>query len=107
MLLLKNTCRSFGVPAKLDVRQKDTVVMHEIPCITACKECRGVGCENGQHLDKSDNNIMFYNTLYCMCNVTDMHILFCIATLINHIIQICSGITYRRVLNGELYAQRL
>ena len=32
---------------------------HEIPCITACKECKGVGCENGQHLAKSDNNIMF------------------------------------------------
>ena len=32
---------------------------HEIPCLTDCKECKGVGCENGQHLDKSDNNIMF------------------------------------------------
>ena len=32
---------------------------NEIPCITACKECKGVGCENGQHLGKSDNNTMF------------------------------------------------
>ena len=32
---------------------------HEIPCITACKECKkGVGCDNRQHLDKRDN-IMF------------------------------------------------
>ena len=32
---------------------------HGIPCTIACKECEAVGCENGQHLDQDDNNIIF------------------------------------------------
>ena len=47
MLHLKNSCRSFGVHAKLDVPQKDAVAKkHGILYTTACKECKDVRCEN-------------------------------------------------------------
>ena len=32
---------------------------HGILSTTACKECKAVGCESGQHLDQDDNNIIF------------------------------------------------
>ena len=56
---------------------------HGIPCTTACKECKGVGCKNRQHLDPSDDNTMFLEHFLLHCNVMDMHILFCIAISIN------------------------
>ena len=37
---LKNSCRSFGVPAKLDVSQKDTVIKHGILCTTAARNAK-------------------------------------------------------------------
>ena len=43
----------------------------------SCKECKGVRCENRQHLDPSDEHFLLH------FNVTDMHILFCIAVSIN------------------------
>ena len=84
MLHLKNSCRSFGVPAKLDVPQKDAVVKSMEFGVQQL-------ARNAKVLDVKTDSILIQVMIIQFvlehfllhCNVTNMHILFCIAISIN------------------------
>ena len=70
-------CHFVLVEKKRDSHEKT----HKLPCTTACKECKSVGCENEQQLEQDgggggggggdDDDVMFWKTLYYVCNVMD------------------------------------
>ena len=86
MLHLKNSCRSFSVPAKLDVLQKDAAVKSmEFPVQQLARNAKLLDVKMGSILIQMIIIKYFRTHFYYSCNkhVTNMHILFCIAISIN------------------------
>ena len=83
MLHLKNSCRSFGVPAKLDVPQKDAVVKSMEFCVQQL-------ARNAKVMNVKIDSILIqvmiiqcFRTLSITLYCHELHILFCIAISIN------------------------